>query len=188
MSSPTQSAIVIVVDRLGAAWLGPYGNTWVETPYFNQFASESFLCEQAIIDSPNLQRVYRSYWTGQHACLATQPDPTCNLLHSLSERSIPTILVTDESSVAEHPCADSIQSVVLEATDAAGSAESVDDTQIARLFALATKEFRTDPAAARKLISTGQAPPPKGIDTIEHASWTTVARAILNLSETYSRN
>ncbi|MCH2063904.1 MAG: PSD1 and planctomycete cytochrome C domain-containing protein [Roseibacillus sp.] len=57
-----------------------------------------------------------------------------------------------------------------------------------RLFALATKEFRTDPAAARKLISTGQAPPPKGIDTIEHASWTTVARAILNLSETYSRN
>ena len=139
MSSPTQSAIVIVVDRLGAAWLGPYGNTWVETPYFNQFASESFLCEQAIIDSPNLQRVYRSYWTGQHACLATQPDPTCNLLHSLSERSIPTILVTDESSVAEHPCADSIQSVVLEATDAAGSAESVDDTQIARLFALATQ-------------------------------------------------
>ena len=57
-----------------------------------------------------------------------------------------------------------------------------------RLFALATKEFRADPTAARKLISTGQAPPPKGIDTIEHASWTTVARAILNLSETYSRN
>ena len=57
-----------------------------------------------------------------------------------------------------------------------------------RLFALATKEFRADPAAARKLISTGQAPPPKDIDAIEQASWTTVARAILNLSETYSRN
>ena len=139
MSSPNRSAIVIVVDRLGASWLGPYGNTRVDTPYFNQFASESFLCEQAITDSPDLHHVYDSYWTGQHACLPAGPDRAPNLLHGLSEQGIPTVLVTDDASVAEHPCAVGIQSILLEASDAVASAGSVDDTQLSRLFALATQ-------------------------------------------------
>ncbi|HJM65615.1 MAG: PSD1 and planctomycete cytochrome C domain-containing protein [Roseibacillus sp.] len=57
-----------------------------------------------------------------------------------------------------------------------------------RLFQAAGKEFKANPAAARELVSTGQAPVPGNLDAIEHATWTTVARAILNLSETYTRN
>ena len=66
--------------------------------------------------------------------------------------------------------------------------DSKEKDVMGRLFKVAKKEFKTDPAAARELISTGQAPAPKNLDAIEHATWTTVARAILNLSETYTRN
>ena len=50
-----RSAIILVVDRLGAGHLGPYGNTWVETPALNRLAAESVLFELAITDSPQLE-------------------------------------------------------------------------------------------------------------------------------------
>lgn len=53
---------------------------------------------------------------------------------------------------------------------------------------LAHAEFKEDPTAAAQLVKTGLAPAPKNLDAVEHAAWTTVARAILNLSETYTRN
>ena len=31
------------IDRLGAGWLGPYGNTWLDTPNFNRLAAQSLL-------------------------------------------------------------------------------------------------------------------------------------------------
>jgi hypothetical protein len=57
-----------------------------------------------------------------------------------------------------------------------------------KLFTLAQREFSADPAAAKSILSIGQAPVPPDLDPVEHATWTTVARAILNLSETYTRN
>ncbi len=59
---------------------------------------------------------------------------------------------------------------------------------MARLASHAEQEFKSDPASAKKLISTGQSPVPGNLDPVKHAAWTTVARAILNLSETYTRN
>ena len=56
------------------------------------------------------------------------------------------------------------------------------------LISMATQDFQSNPAAARKLVSTGAAPLAEGLDTVQHAVWTTAARAILNLSETYTRN
>ena len=57
-----------------------------------------------------------------------------------------------------------------------------------KLFTFAEKEFKSHPTAAKELISAGQAPVPSDLDPAEHATWTTIARAILNLSETYTRN
>jgi hypothetical protein len=48
--------------------------------------------------------------------------------------------------------------------------------------------YREDPAAARELVAVGKAPLPPGVDTAELAAWTSVARAILNLHETVTRN
>ena len=56
------------------------------------------------------------------------------------------------------------------------------------LISMATQDFQSNPAAARQLVSTGVAPLAEGLDTVQHAVWTTAARAILNLSETYTRN
>ena len=61
-----RSAVVVVVDRLGAGFLGPYGNTWLETPHFNRLASESLVVETALADSADLADAYRALWRGLH--------------------------------------------------------------------------------------------------------------------------
>jgi hypothetical protein len=49
-------------------------------------------------------------------------------------------------------------------------------------------EFAKDPQAAQKLVSTGQWPVANDIPAAELAAWTSVARVILNLHETITRN
>ena len=50
------------------------------------------------------------------------------------------------------------------------------------------RAFRADPAAAHKLASVGLSPVPRDIDAAELAAWTSIARVLLNLSETTNRN
>ncbi len=50
------------------------------------------------------------------------------------------------------------------------------------------KQFQTGEDSARKLIGTGLSSPPDDVAPAEVAAWTAVARAILNLSETNTRN
>jgi len=59
---------------------------------------------------------------------------------------------------------------------------------LTQLFQNARRDFVADPAAAEKLLAVGVAPRPADVDPIELASWTTVARAILNLNEAITRN
>jgi mono/diheme cytochrome c family protein len=49
-------------------------------------------------------------------------------------------------------------------------------------------EFRKDLAGAQRAVTVGQLSAPKDIDTAELAAWTSVARVILNLHETVTRN
>ncbi len=49
-------------------------------------------------------------------------------------------------------------------------------------------EFRADRAGAEKAVAVGQWRVPKDVDTAELAAWTSVARVILNLHETITRN
>ena len=49
-------------------------------------------------------------------------------------------------------------------------------------------EYAADKDAALKLVSTGQYPAAKDVDAAELAAWTSVARVILNLHETITRN
>ncbi len=49
-------------------------------------------------------------------------------------------------------------------------------------------EFQADRAAAEKAVAVGQWPLPKDVNTAELAAWTSVARVILNLHETITRN
>ena len=132
-----RSAVVVVVDRLGAGWLGPYGNTWIETPGFNRLASQSLLFETALSDSAELSSYYRSVWTGQHAC-ANSCDGSNSLDALLASTAVETHLLTDCQQLAGFPFVsefDRLTEVPRMAVDS--NAETMGDTQLARLFATA---------------------------------------------------
>jgi hypothetical protein len=56
------------------------------------------------------------------------------------------------------------------------------------LYAKHKADFAKDAQAAHKLVRTGERPVPANIDSVELAAWTSVARVILNLHETITRN
>lgn len=56
------------------------------------------------------------------------------------------------------------------------------------LYSESLSEFKQDPKTAANLISVGQARSKTKFDPITLAAWTTVARAILNMNETITRN
>ena len=49
-----QHAIVLALDGLSPSFLGPYGNTWLETPAFNKLADESILAQQMLAEFRNM--------------------------------------------------------------------------------------------------------------------------------------
>lgn len=49
-------------------------------------------------------------------------------------------------------------------------------------------DYKSDPSAAKEVLSVGARPIPADIDKTELAAWTSVARVILNLHETITRN
>ncbi|MGV3721194.1 MAG: DUF1553 domain-containing protein, partial [Actinomycetota bacterium] len=55
------------------------------------------------------------------------------------------------------------------------------------VYRLALAQYRGDKAAATELASTGESPRPANLDVSEHAAWTCVCNAILNLDETISK-
>jgi hypothetical protein len=61
-------------------------------------------------------------------------------------------------------------------------------TLLATLLDKHRTEFAADRAAAQKLVAAGESPAPKELDVAELAAWTSVARVILNLHETITRN
>lgn len=135
------NAVVIVVDRLGAGWLSPYGNTWIDTPELNRLAGQSLLLENAISDSPQLASVYDSYWQGLHAVWRPGRNPDSLSLPARA-RSIGcnSVLMTDEADVAGHPLtAGFSERTVIPVADVRAAAEDVGSTGMAEIFAAATE-------------------------------------------------
>jgi hypothetical protein len=70
----------------------------------------------------------------------------------------------------------------------ARNAEPWEVTALTQLLTSQTERYSSDEEAAKKLVSSGEYPVAKEISVTEHAAWTAVARAILNLHETITRN
>jgi len=49
------------------------------------------------------------------------------------------------------------------------------------------RHYRTDPAAAKKLVSVGESERPSKLDVAQHAAWLCVCNALLNLDETLTK-
>jgi hypothetical protein len=59
---------------------------------------------------------------------------------------------------------------------------------LAELFAKHAREYSQDVASAQQLLTSGDHPASKNLNTSQLAAWTSVARAILNLHEAITRN
>jgi hypothetical protein len=68
--------------------------------------------------------------------------------------------------------------------DATASEEKV----LVELQSRHLKQYSADPKAAEELLRVGQRPPHPGLAIEEVAAWTSVARVVLNLHETITRN
>ena len=59
---------------------------------------------------------------------------------------------------------------------------------LAQFYRRQSRHYTADEASTGKLLEVGDTKPPAGVATVELAAWTTVARVILNLHETITRD
>jgi arylsulfatase A-like enzyme len=130
------NAICLVIDRLHAGFLGAYGNAWIETPAFDRLASRSIVFDRALVDSPSLERLYRSYWQGWHALCPTPPESWPTLAAMLRNAGVANTLLTDEPQIARHPLAvDFDELIEIDPPWQPDTAAQIDQTHFARCFA-----------------------------------------------------
>ena len=131
-----KSAIILAIDGLNTSMLPPYGNTLIDTPYFNQLAAQSDTCDFSISDTPDLVAGMRSVW---HACHAANPAVQSeHLATRLSTAGVQTVLFTDEPDLSESALAESFDRIIkAESTSPTELATSVDQTWLANFFAQA---------------------------------------------------
>jgi arylsulfatase A-like enzyme len=131
------NAICLIVDRLNAGFLGPYGNSWTETVHFDRLAAQSFVFDQALIDSPDLRQLYRSLWHGWHAMRADQPPADrASLVRLLSERGVNTRFCTDTATAVAPELQTAFdEQIRCDAPPLDEPAESIDQTHLGRCFA-----------------------------------------------------
>ncbi|MBX3413581.1 MAG: sulfatase-like hydrolase/transferase [Pirellulales bacterium] len=132
-------ALVLVIDGLQPAYLGCYGNSWVGTPELDRLAAESFVLDQAYLDSTSWQSLYRSYWEGKHAWQQREGEPNgVSLVDRLRAAGVTTALLTDDPAIADQSLAGDFDDILLvPAPRVDQAAESIEETQFARLIAAA---------------------------------------------------
>ncbi len=105
------NTICLVLDCLHTGFLGPYGNSWIDTPAFDRLASQAFTLDCALVDSPRLDRLYDSYWHVKHA-LAPTSGPGASFPARVREAGLAPILMTDDGTVSAHPLAVEFDQIV----------------------------------------------------------------------------
>ena len=142
------NAIVLVMDRLQAGYLGPYGNNSVLTPAWNALAAESLLLENHVAASNHLTDTYRAWWGGEHVWSApsesAQPPP---LPEALENEAIHAVLITDEPSLLEHPYAERFAEriVVQPEGDPLQAANEVEESHLSKVLETALRWLEEKP-------------------------------------------
>lgn len=130
------SAVVLVIDGLGAKHLGPYGNTWLETPAFNRLATESLLVDGLFAPTPNLRENYAAWWTAG----------ATSLVSKWNESGVHTHLVTDEPKLLDGSLAGPFaQQDQVDLSQRDSLSNEWDETHLAGFFAQAIQAVETAP-------------------------------------------
>ncbi|MDO5308617.1 MAG: sulfatase-like hydrolase/transferase [Planctomycetia bacterium] len=100
----SHNILCITVDRLNVDFLGAYGNTWLETPAFDQLASEAVLCDSYFIDTVDLEALYSGLWRGTLASQlrldVIEQQQRASLFRAMKEKGRRVYLVSDDENVA----------------------------------------------------------------------------------------
>jgi len=155
LSAP--SIVVLVVDRLGAGWLGPYGNSWVDTPAFNRLASQSLLFDCAMVASPCLEATYDAYWYGRHPLQGPVDTKAAKTLMEYARSlDFKTTLITDSPQVEELYAAGDFDETLTVADDAPRElAEDLAATRLAQTMALAIDSIQSQTTASVTWVHAG---------------------------------
>ena len=140
--------IVVVLDRLGAGWCGPYGATFVDTPFFNQLAAQSLTAEWLLSSSPRLDAWYDRIW---------RPNPDATSLPDLARQLCRAAhLICDEAEVSDRTDADALEHAPpISASLEDGLAATIGETRLAATAAAVAQQLGRDRAAAIRTVGDG---------------------------------
>jgi arylsulfatase A-like enzyme len=99
LQSVDMKVLVIVADGLGCAYLGCYGNEWIETPNLDRLATQSVVFDQHFADYPDSAGARRAWHTGSYqfphpnAIERAPASKSGDLIHLLTKRGVYTSLV-----------------------------------------------------------------------------------------------
>ena len=129
------NALVLVLDGLGSSYLGPYGNTWIDTPGWNRLATRSLLLETMLAGGMDLASSYREMWQGHHLLQDAAADSGASLPRVAAQR-MATYFISDDLEVADYQGAqDFEQRVILPPPTKFEAAADTESTRLAQLFA-----------------------------------------------------
>lgn len=121
-------AIVIAVDGLRASALGAYGSTTYPTPALDALAARSMVVDWMLCDGPGVADFYRAAWQGEQRPL---------LFDLMEQAGVDAALTTDDAAIAAQ--AERLPVSEVRRIDVVSDrpAESIADTALAQLFAIA---------------------------------------------------
>ncbi len=126
-----QNLIVINLDGLGARYLGPYGNTWVDTPAINHLAAQSVMFEHAVAERQSAGQALRSLLSGKLALPDNGFTQAADLLKPFED----CWLVSDSESVSHSSLGDYFDNKLHVPTEVLRKAEDPTDTHLFTMFA-----------------------------------------------------
>jgi|GEM_PF-344426 len=131
-SSRFMNIVCLAIDGLHIGFVGCYGSDSVPTPAMDHLASEAFVFDQYIIDSPDPVAVYPSLWQGIHALSnATGGD---NIAAVLSAADWSTTLVSDDARWFDRVATSGFRHLNMLPPAEDRAAESLSKTGFARFF------------------------------------------------------
>ena len=137
--------IVLSIDRLGAGYLGPYGNTWIDTAAFNRFASRSIVFENCIADRVETDSFLKAILHGVHSAYQSFNDscPQDRLAIALTNHS--SVFITDDNELYESNAADVFEEALfVEHEKRTTLCTDVAETELGTLFAAAISQLESD--------------------------------------------
>ncbi len=130
---PGSNVVCLMVDRVHVGYLGPYGNTWIQTPNFDRLAWQAVVFDQCWIESPQIGPFCRACWTGRHPWEKREPNSTLGQL--FQERGWRTVLLSDDPAVIADPLAAGFaEQVLVEVSFPDTPATSLEQTYLAGVF------------------------------------------------------